>query len=103
MSCLIQGDKGQVRRRIHGDNIARADQSFADSRSGGDTGSTQSQVEVILKQGLELDTQEPAFCKQSPVLLHLRDELADRAAVGDHHGLAEKSTALAATDVEDIG
>ena len=37
------------------------------------------------------------------MLLHLGDELADRSALGDHHGLAEKGAALGATDVEDVG
>ena len=103
MSGLIQSNKGQIRRRVHCDDISSADQSLADSLSGGNAGSTQSQVEVILKQGLELDTQESTFSKQSSVLLHLSDKLSDRATIWDHHGLAKKGAALGATDVEDIG
>ena len=37
------------------------------------------------------------------MLLHLGDELADRATLGDDHGLAEEGAALGAADVEDVG
>ena len=102
MSGLIQSDKGQVRRRIHSDNVSRTDQGFADSLSGSNAGSTQSQVEVILKQGLELDAQETPLRKQRTVLFHLRDESANRPTVGDDDSLTEKGAALGAADVEHI-
>ena len=34
------------------------------------------------------------------MLFHLSDELADRPALGDHHGLAEEGTAFGAADQE---
>ena len=102
MSGLIQSNKGQIRRRVHRDDISSADQSLADSLSGSNAGSTQSQVEVILKQGLELDAQETPLRKQRTVLLHLRDELANRPTVGDDDSLTEKGAALGAADVEHV-
>ena len=102
MSGLIQSNKGQIRRRVHRDNISSANQSLTDSLSGGDAGSTQSQVEIVLKQGLELDAQETPLRKQRTVLLHLCDELANRPTVRDDDSLAEKGSALGTADVEHI-
>ena len=103
MPCLIEGDESEVRRRIHSDNVSRTDQGFADSLSGGNARLTNRRIQAVLKQGLELDTQESTFSKQSSVLLHLSDKLSDRATVGDDDGLTEKCAALGTTDVEDIG
>ena len=57
-------------------------------------------VQVILEKRLELDPEQAPLGQERAVLFHLSDELADRPALGDHHGLAEEGAAFGAADQE---
>ena len=103
MPGLVEGHEGQVGRRIHGDDVAGALEGLANAGGRLDGGLADRQVEAVLEERLELHAQEAPLRQERAMLLHLGDELADRSALGDHHGLAEERAALGAADVEDVG
>ena len=103
MPGLIEGHKRQVGRRVHGDHVPRTLKGFANAGGRLDGGLADRQVEAILEKRLELHAQEAPLRQERAVLLHVGDELADRPALGDDHGLAEEGATLGAADVEDVG
>ena len=90
MPGMIEGDEGQVRRRFHRDDVPRPRQGRADPSRGLDRRGADAHVQVVLEKRLELDPEQAPLGQERTVLLHLGDELTDRSALGDHHGLAEE-------------
>ena len=60
------------------------------------------QVEVVRKEGFELNAQQPSLGQQGSVLLDEGEEVRHEFRTGDDHRLAEERADLRASDVEDV-
>ena len=57
---------------------------------------------AVFEQSVELKSQHPAFCQQSPILLHIIAEMILQLLIYDHHSLSHHGTAFCAADVENV-
>ena len=64
---LIEGDEGQVGRRVHGDDVAGTLEGLADARGGLDGGLADRQVEAVLEERLELDPEQAPLGQERAV------------------------------------
>ena len=62
----------------------------------------QVKIEVVSKQGLELDSQKPSLCQHSALLLDKIAEILLQSWIGNHHCLSKQGSLLCAANVEDV-
>ena len=59
-------------------------------------------IQMICKQRVELEAEQPPFGEQCAVLLDDREKVRDRPGLRDDHGFAEQSAALCPADIKHI-
>ena len=99
---MIQNRKDLIGGGSEQQGIALVDERFLNLLSVLHGGLTNMEIEIVGKQPVKLNTQQPAFCKQCPVLLDDRKEMGNQLRVGDHHGLAQQCAAFGAADIKRI-
>ena len=101
--CGIFNDtEDLVRRGIKAERIAILREYLPDAVCGLNGGQTNFFIQMIRKQHVELEPEQPPFGEQRAVLLDDREKVRDRFGVRNDHGFAKQGAAFCSADLKYI-